>query len=249
MAGEKPDVLLIGATKPVMVKGLEPKVTPALSGRCQGPGRIPQIDRRQVRAIAHRLYREQARRRVHAAVAEARESFEFRRRLRSYRRQMGRRTWHHRHQHARSAQRRGRRHRARLLLCTVREFPQAERYLRAGKWPAGSYPLTQGNAAQPHRRHGRHGPHRPGDRAAARRLRRAGGLSFAAARNGVGYKHYPNLVAMARDVDTLLVIVPGGAGDREHDQRRGARGARAERHPHQHGARLGGRRAGADRGA
>ena len=22
-----------------------------------------------------------------------------------------------------------------LLLCTVREFPQAERYLRAGKWP------------------------------------------------------------------------------------------------------------------
>ena len=27
MAGEKPDVLLIGAKKPVMVKGLEPKVT------------------------------------------------------------------------------------------------------------------------------------------------------------------------------------------------------------------------------
>jgi lactate dehydrogenase-like 2-hydroxyacid dehydrogenase len=27
----------------------------------------------------------------------------------------------------------------------------------------------------------------------------------------VPYKHYPNLVEMARDVDTLMVIVPGGA--------------------------------------
>ena len=30
-----------------------------------------------------------------------------------------------------------------LLLCTVRELPQAERYLRAGKWPEGNYPLSQ----------------------------------------------------------------------------------------------------------
>ena len=30
-----------------------------------------------------------------------------------------------------------------LLLCTVREFPQAERYLRAGKWPQKGYPLSK----------------------------------------------------------------------------------------------------------
>ena len=30
-----------------------------------------------------------------------------------------------------------------LLLCTVREFPQAERFLRAGKWMQGQYPLTK----------------------------------------------------------------------------------------------------------
>src|SRR6201987_5804719 len=30
-----------------------------------------------------------------------------------------------------------------LLLCTVREFPQAERYLRAGKWRERNYPLTK----------------------------------------------------------------------------------------------------------
>src|SRR5947208_4351957 len=30
-----------------------------------------------------------------------------------------------------------------LLLCTVRELPQAERYLRAGGWVSGDYPLTR----------------------------------------------------------------------------------------------------------
>ena len=30
-----------------------------------------------------------------------------------------------------------------LLLCTVRELPQSERYLRAGKWKDGHYPLTK----------------------------------------------------------------------------------------------------------
>ncbi len=30
-----------------------------------------------------------------------------------------------------------------LLLCTVRELPQAERYLRAGKWRERNYPLSR----------------------------------------------------------------------------------------------------------
>ena len=30
-----------------------------------------------------------------------------------------------------------------LLLCTVRELPQSERYLRAGKWKDAHYPLTK----------------------------------------------------------------------------------------------------------
>ena len=68
-----------------------------------------------------------------------------------------------------------------LLLCTVREFPQAERFLRAGKWLRAGLSAQQGDAAQPHRRHGRHGRDRPGDRAAARSLPRAGRLSLAPA--------------------------------------------------------------------
>ena len=71
-----------------------------------------------------------------------------------------------------------------LLLCTVREFPQAERYLRAGHWTREQLSPQQGDAAQPHGRDGRHGPYRPGDRAPARRHAGARGLSFSPAGGG-----------------------------------------------------------------
>jgi lactate dehydrogenase-like 2-hydroxyacid dehydrogenase len=97
-----------------------------------------------------------------------------------------------------------------LLLCTLREFPQAERYLRAGKWPKGGYPLTptlQGRTV------GVVGMGRIG-KAIGRRLEAFGVSVVYHSRNpqsGVTYKYYPKLVDMARDVDTLMVIVPGGA--------------------------------------
>ncbi len=59
---------------------------------------------------------------------------------------------------------------------------------------------------------------------------------------GVSYRHYPELIAMARDVDILLVIVPGGPQTRHMINAAGARRARAQRHRHQHGARHGGGR-------
>jgi lactate dehydrogenase-like 2-hydroxyacid dehydrogenase len=31
---------------------------------------------------------------------------------------------------------------------------------------------------------------------------------------GIGYRHYPNLIEMARDADVLLVITPGGSATR-----------------------------------
>ena len=97
-----------------------------------------------------------------------------------------------------------------LLLCTVREFPQAERYLRAGKWPEKNYPLSKATLRNRTVGHGRPRPHRPGDRAPARRHAGAGRVPFAAAGGGVGYRHYPKLLDLARDVDVLLVITPGG---------------------------------------
>ena len=97
-----------------------------------------------------------------------------------------------------------------LLLCTLRGFPQAERYLRAGKWTGGHYPLTK--ATLQGRTVGMVGMGRIG-RAIARRLEAFGVPVVYHSRNpqsGVKYKHYPKLLDMARDVDTLIVIVPGG---------------------------------------
>ncbi|MGB7098939.1 MAG: 2-hydroxyacid dehydrogenase [Xanthobacteraceae bacterium] len=97
-----------------------------------------------------------------------------------------------------------------LLLCTVRELPQAERYVRAGKWPAGNYPLSR--ATLRNRTVGLVGMGRIG-MAIARRLD-AFGLPVVyhtrRARPELAYRHYPKLIDMARDVDTLIVIVPGG---------------------------------------
>jgi len=101
-----------------------------------------------------------------------------------------------------------------LLLCTVREFPQAERYLRAGQWPSGNYRLS--TATLRDRTVGMVGMGRIG-KAIARRLEAFGVPIVYHSRNpqaGVPYRHYPTLVDMARDVDTLMVIVPGGAGTR-----------------------------------
>lgn len=98
-----------------------------------------------------------------------------------------------------------------LLLCTVREFPQADRYVRAGRWPSGGYPLSKATLRD--RTVGIVGMGRIG-KAIARRLEAFGVPVVYHSRNpqaGVSYKYYPKLLDMARDVDTLMVIVPGGA--------------------------------------
>jgi lactate dehydrogenase-like 2-hydroxyacid dehydrogenase len=101
-----------------------------------------------------------------------------------------------------------------LLLCTVREFPQAERYLRAGKWRERDYPLTKASL-----------------RGCTVGLVGMGAIGQAIARrldamqvpvvyhtrqerHELPYRHYASLLDMARDVDILLAIVPGGVGTR-----------------------------------
>ena len=101
-----------------------------------------------------------------------------------------------------------------LLLCTVREFPQAERYLRAGKWTSGDYPLSR--ASLRNRTVGIVGLGSIG-KAIARRLDGFAVPVVYHSRNpqlGVSYRYYSKLVDMARDVDTLIVITPGGAATR-----------------------------------
>ncbi|MGE0038575.1 MAG: 2-hydroxyacid dehydrogenase [Xanthobacteraceae bacterium] len=101
-----------------------------------------------------------------------------------------------------------------LLLCTVREFPQAERYLRAGKWREKDYRLS--TASLRNRTVGLVGMGRIGQ-AIARRLDAMRVPVVYHSRRpaaGVAYRHYPKLLDMARDVDVLLVNAPGGAATR-----------------------------------
>lgn len=101
-----------------------------------------------------------------------------------------------------------------LLLMTVRELSAAERFLRAGRWPAGDYPLTPMTLTG--RRLGILGLGRIGE-AIARRAE-AFGLSICyhnRTPKDSPYRYYPTLLEMARDVDTLMVVVPGG-GATEH---------------------------------
>jgi lactate dehydrogenase-like 2-hydroxyacid dehydrogenase len=102
-----------------------------------------------------------------------------------------------------------------LLLCTVRELPQAERYLRAGKWRRhGDYPLTEASLRTS--TVGLVGMGRIGQTIARRLEAMRVPVVYHARRPaaGVSYRHYPNLVDMARDVNVLLAIVPGGAATR-----------------------------------
>jgi lactate dehydrogenase-like 2-hydroxyacid dehydrogenase len=99
-----------------------------------------------------------------------------------------------------------------LLLSTVRELPQAERYVRAGKWKERGYPLTK--ATLRNRSVGMVGMGAIGQ-AIARRLEAFGVpvvYHTRTPRPEIGYKHFANLVEMARTVDILMVIVPGGPG-------------------------------------
>ena len=100
-----------------------------------------------------------------------------------------------------------------LLLMAVRELPQAERYLREGKWQDGPYPLTR--ATMHGRRMGILGLGRIGQAIADRVA--PFGISVAyhnRRRKDVGYRYYPTLVEMARDVDILMIVIPGGDSTR-----------------------------------
>ena len=99
-----------------------------------------------------------------------------------------------------------------LLIATLREFIKADRYVRSGLWLTQNLPLSVGSLRD--RKVGMVGMGRIGQ-AIARRLEASRVPVVYHSRkpaDGVTYKHYPDLIEMAKEVDTLVVIVPGGAG-------------------------------------
>jgi lactate dehydrogenase-like 2-hydroxyacid dehydrogenase len=98
-----------------------------------------------------------------------------------------------------------------LTLATVRHLPQAERYLRAGNWPKhGDYQLTP---SLRDRTAGIVGMGRIGKAIARRFDAMKVPVVYHSRRPAadVPYKHYPNILDMARDVNLMIVITPGGA--------------------------------------
>src|SRR3954471_17140132 len=98
-----------------------------------------------------------------------------------------------------------------LLIATLREFVSPARYLRSGLWPTQQFPLSVGSLRD--RKVGMVGMGRIGQ-AIGRRPetgRPPGVCHKLNAAEGVSYKHYPDLIEMAKAVDTLVLIVPGGA--------------------------------------
>ena len=97
-----------------------------------------------------------------------------------------------------------------LLIATLREFVKADRYLRSGLWRTQPFPLSAGSLRD--RKVGMVGMGRIGQ-AIGRRLDASRVPVVYHSRHaveGVPYKHYPDLVEMAKAVDTMVVIVPGG---------------------------------------
>lgn len=101
-----------------------------------------------------------------------------------------------------------------LMLSVARRIPQADQYVRAGRWAKeGAMPLTRKVSGA---RLGIVGLGRIG-RAIAKRAE-AFGMSIAytarSARPQLSYAFYPDAQALAAQVDFLVVITPGGAGTR-----------------------------------
>jgi hydroxypyruvate reductase len=101
-----------------------------------------------------------------------------------------------------------------LMLCVARRLPQADQYVRTGRWARdGAMPLARKMSGA---RLGIVGLGRIGQAIANRAT--AFGMSIAYttrnAKAGVSYPYYPTAEALAKQVDFLVVITPGGAGTR-----------------------------------
>jgi len=96
-----------------------------------------------------------------------------------------------------------------LVLNTLRRFPQAENYLRAGQWGTrGAYPLTTSLGGKTL---GVLGLGRIGE-AIARRAE-AFGMKIRyhnRSRKKVAWPYEPNVVSLAKNADVLLIAAPGG---------------------------------------
>ena len=101
-----------------------------------------------------------------------------------------------------------------LMLSVARAIPQADRFVREGRWLEGPMPLQRKMSGA---RLGLIGMGRIGQAIANRAL--AFGMSVAytsrTVKPDVAYRHHPTAAALAAESDFLVVIIPGGAATRK----------------------------------
>lgn len=97
-----------------------------------------------------------------------------------------------------------------LTLMTLRQFAETQKFVERGDWLKGQYPLTRSLWGKTV---GIIGLGRIG-KAIATRLEafKTRVVYHGRSKQDVEYRFYPSLVEMARDVDVLIAITPGGAG-------------------------------------
>lgn len=100
-----------------------------------------------------------------------------------------------------------------LLLCTARQLPAADRFVRSGDWSKGNLPLARKLSGA---RLGIVGMGRIGQAIAHRAQAFGMAIAYTArsARPGLPHRYLPSAEALAEVSDFLVVITPGGAGTR-----------------------------------
>ena len=102
-----------------------------------------------------------------------------------------------------------------LMLCTARQLPAADRYVRAGEWAAkGPMPLARKMSGA---RLGLVGMGRIGQAIAKRAAAFGMRIAYTARseKPGLAYAYFPTAEALAAQSDFLVVITPGGAATRK----------------------------------
>ncbi|WP_252271902.1 2-hydroxyacid dehydrogenase [Pseudomonas subflava] len=97
-----------------------------------------------------------------------------------------------------------------LILATARQLPASDRFVREGRWAAGAYPLTRRVSGK---RLGIVGLGRIGEQIALRATGFAMPMRYHSRRPHPqhGDSHEPDLLALARWADFLVLACPGGA--------------------------------------
>jgi lactate dehydrogenase-like 2-hydroxyacid dehydrogenase len=101
-----------------------------------------------------------------------------------------------------------------LMLCTARQLPAADRYVRDGSWLQANMPLARKMSGT---RLGIVGMGRIGQAIAKRALAFGMKVSYTArsAKPELPYRYLPSAAALAAEVEFLVVITPGGAATRK----------------------------------